>query len=95
MGDRLISLLPCRRVRSEKQTRFTFEIGWQQNQSLYQFAIDRQMRRLKSARQTQRFLSLQGVIQDLFRVGWHLLRSANYRLLRSRSLAVWRTLTAA
>jgi putative transposase len=46
------------------------------------------MRRFKSASQAQRFLSLHGVIQNLFRVGRHLLRSMNYRLLRSRSFEV-------
>jgi len=56
---------------------------------------ERQMRRFKSPRQAQRFLSTHSVIQNLFRVGRHLLRSANHRLLRSRSLAVWRTVTAA
>jgi hypothetical protein len=36
-----------------------------------------------------------GVVQNLFRVGRHLLRSTNHRLLRSRSFAVWQTVTAA
>ena len=56
---------------------------------------ERQMRRFKSPGQAQRFLSVHGVIQNLFRVGRHLLRSSNHRLLRSRSLAVWLTVTAA
>jgi putative transposase len=56
---------------------------------------ERQMRRFKSPSQAQRFLSLQGVIQNLFRVGRHLLRSTNHRLLRSRSFEVWRSVTAA
>ena len=56
---------------------------------------ERQMRRFKSARQAQRFLSLHAVIQNLFRVGRHLLRSMNHQLLRSRSFEVWRTVTAA
>src|SRR5712691_10366803 len=56
---------------------------------------ERQMRRFKSAGQAQRFLSLHGVVQNLFRVGRHLLRSTNHRLLRSRSFAVWQTVTAA
>ena len=56
---------------------------------------ERQMRRFKSAGQAQRFLSLHGVVQNLFRVGRHLLRSTNHRLLRSRFFAVWRTVTAA
>src|SRR5579864_210484 len=56
---------------------------------------ERQMRRFKSPGQAQRFLSLHGVVQNLFRVGRHLLRSANHRLLRSRSFGVWQTVTAA
>ena len=56
---------------------------------------ERQMRRFKSAGQAQRFLSLHGVVQNLFRVGRHLLRSSNHRLLRSRSFATWRTATKA
>ena len=56
---------------------------------------ERQMRRFKSARHAQRFLSLHDAVQNLFRVGRHLLRSSNHRLLRSRSFAVWRTVTAA
>jgi len=56
---------------------------------------ERQMRRFKSARQAQRFLSLHDAVQNLFRVGRHLLRSSNHRLLRSRSFAVWRAVTVA
>src|SRR4051812_11121757 len=56
---------------------------------------ERQMRRFKSAKHAQRFLSVHDAGQNLFRVGRHLLRSSNHRLLRSRSFAVWRTVTAA
>ena len=56
---------------------------------------ERQMRRFKSARHAQRFLSLHDAVRNLFRVGRHLLRSSNHRLLRSRSFAVWREVTAA
>ena len=56
---------------------------------------ERHMRRFKSAGQAQRFLTLHGVVQNLFRVGRHLLRSTNHRLLRSRSFAVWQTVTTA
>jgi hypothetical protein len=56
---------------------------------------ERQMRRFKSARHAQRFLSLHDAVRNLFRVGRHLLRSSNHRLLRSRSFAVWRVVTAA
>jgi putative transposase len=56
---------------------------------------ERQMRRFKSARQAQQFLSLHDAVHNLFRVGRHLMRSSNHRVLRSRSLAVWRAVTMA
>ena len=56
---------------------------------------ERQMRRFKSAAQAQRFLSVHGVILNLFRVGRHLLRPANYRILRERSFLVWSEVTCA
>ena len=46
---------------------------------------ERQMRRFKSAAQAQRFLSVHGPIQNLFRVGRHLLRAVHHRLLRTRA----------
>jgi len=56
---------------------------------------ERQMRRFRSAGQAQRFLSVHGVVQNLFRLGRHHLRSENYRLLRSRSFRDWSEVTAA
>ncbi len=56
---------------------------------------ERQMRRFKSAAQAQRFLSVHGVILNLFRVGRHLLRAANYRILRARAFVVWNAVTCA
>ena len=56
---------------------------------------ERLMRRFKSTGQAQRFLSVHGVVQNLFRLGRHHLRSANYRLLRDRSFRVWSAATAA
>ncbi len=56
---------------------------------------ERQMRRFKSAGQAQHFLSVQGIILNLFRVGRHLLRSEHHRVLRERSLLVWRQETCA
>jgi putative transposase len=56
---------------------------------------ERQMRRFKSAGQAQRFLSVHGVILNLFRLGRHQLRSENYRLLRARSFKDWSAATAA
>jgi putative transposase len=52
------------------------------------------MRRFKFTHQAQRFLSLHDAVHNLFRLGRHLIRSENYRFLRSRSFSVWRTVTA-
>jgi putative transposase len=51
---------------------------------------ERQMRRFKSARQAQRFLSVHGLVGNLFRVGRHLLSSTHHRELRERSFLIWR-----
>ena len=56
---------------------------------------ERQMRRFKSAAQAQRFLSVHGNIQNLFRMGRHLLRSANHRILREHSFPVGHEVTCA
>ena len=56
---------------------------------------ERQMRGFKSAGQAQRFLSVHGVIRNLFNLGRHQLSSANYRLLRERSFKEWSVVTAA
>ncbi len=54
---------------------------------------ERQMRRFKSAAHTQRFLSVHGPVQNLFRVGRHLLRAVHHRLLRTQAFGVWREVT--
>ena len=56
---------------------------------------ERQMRRFKSPAQAQRFLSVHGVINNLFRFGRHLLRAANAGLFRERAFADWQVLTCA
>jgi putative transposase len=56
---------------------------------------ERAMRRFKSMAQAQRFLSVHGITQNLFRVGRHLLRAANYRILRARAFVVWTVETCA
>ena len=56
---------------------------------------ERQMRRFTSVAQAQRFLSVHGIVLNLFRVGRHLLRAAHYRLLRARSLHAWHEVTCA
>jgi putative transposase len=56
---------------------------------------ERQMRRFKSAGQAQRFVSVYGLVRNLFRVGRHLLRAAHHRLLRTRAFLVWNDATYA
>ena len=56
---------------------------------------ERQMRGYKSPDQAQRFLHVHGVIQNLFRLSRHRLRSVHYRMLRARSFTVWAAVTAA
>ncbi len=58
-------------------------------------AQERQMRRFKSPGQAQRFLSVHSQVHNLFRVGRHLLRAANYRILRGRSFEIWQQVTCA
>ena len=54
-----------------------------------------QMRRFKSAAHLQRFAPVHGVVQNLFRVGRHLLRSVHHRLLRTRAFIEWQVATCA
>ena len=56
---------------------------------------ERQMRRFKSARHVQRFLSVHGLVLNLFRVGRHLLRATHHRVLRTHSFCVWDEVTCA
>ena len=56
---------------------------------------ERQMRRFKSVGQAQRFLSVHGLVQNLFRVGRHLLKAAHHRALRTRSFHAWDAVTSA
>ena len=56
---------------------------------------ERQMRKFKSAAQAQRFLSVHGVVRNLFNLGRHRLRSDNYWLLRRRAFATWTEVVAA
>jgi putative transposase len=50
---------------------------------------ERQMQRFKSRAQAQRFLSLHGAVQNLFRFGRHLLRASNARAFRDRAFSAW------
>ena len=54
---------------------------------------ERQMRGFASSAQAQRFLSVHGQVHNLFRVGRHLLRAANYRILRGRAFVAWQEVT--
>ena len=56
---------------------------------------ERQMRRFKSAGQAQRFLSVYGVVGNLFSLGRHLTRAIHYREFRSRAFYEWREVTCA
>ena len=56
---------------------------------------ERQMRRFKSAAHLQRFASVHGVVQNLFRVGRHLLRAVHHRSLRARAFVEWDAVTCA
>jgi putative transposase len=51
---------------------------------------ERQMRKLKSHGQAQRFLSCHGVVNNLFRFGRHLLQVKQYRAFRDRSFLEWK-----
>ena len=50
---------------------------------------ERLMRRFKSVSQAQRFLSVHGVVSNLFGLGRHLLRAKNYRIFRMRAFVRW------
>ena len=56
---------------------------------------ERQMRGFASSGQAQRFLSVHGQVHNLFRLGRHLLRATNYRLLRGHALTTWQEVTCA
>jgi putative transposase len=58
-------------------------------------AQERQMRGFQSPGNAQRFLSVHGQVHNLFRVGRHLLRADNYRVLRARAFMTWQEVTCA
>ena len=47
------------------------------------------MRGFASSTQAQRFLTLHGLTHNLFRLGRHLMKALNYRLLRTQAFQVW------
>ncbi len=50
---------------------------------------ERQMRRFKFQHHAQRFLACHGVVNNLFRLGRHMMKAKNYRTLRNRSFVEW------
>lgn len=56
---------------------------------------EQQMRKFKSARQAQRFLSVHGLVGNLFRFERHLMRTRHYRMFRSRAFTRWQQATCA
>jgi putative transposase len=50
---------------------------------------ERQMRKFKSQGQAQHFLSCHGVVNNLFRLGRHLMKASHYRVFRDRSFVKW------
>ena len=56
---------------------------------------ERQMRKFKSPGQAQRFFAVHDRVQHLFRLGRHLTRAANFRILRLRALGEWQQVTCA
>jgi putative transposase len=55
---------------------------------------ERGMRRFKSSRQAQRFLSIHAAVYNLFNLGRHLLSAIHYRLLRQGAISSWRQAAA-
>ena len=56
---------------------------------------ERQMRGFRSDGHAQRFLSVHGQCNNLFRLGRHLLGVPNYRVLRLRAFQTWTQVTCA
>ncbi len=55
---------------------------------------ERGVRRFKSPRQAQRYLSIHAAVYNLFNLGRHLVSAIHYRLLRQGALLSWRQATA-
>ncbi len=50
---------------------------------------ERGMRRFKSVKQAQRFVSVHAEVHNLFNLGRHLVSAKNYRFFRSRAFSSW------
>ncbi len=55
---------------------------------------ERGMRRFKSTRQAQRFLSTHAAVYNLFNLGRHLISAKHYRFFRQRAFASWKCVAA-
>jgi putative transposase len=55
---------------------------------------ERGMRRFKSMRQAQRFVTAHAAVENLFNLGRHLLRAQHYRNLRDSAFSVWSRVVA-
>ncbi len=55
---------------------------------------ERGVRRFKSPRQAQRFLSIHTAVYNLFNLGRHLVSAIHYRLLRQGAISSWRQAAA-
>ena len=78
-------LLPSVVHRQDRRLNNRAEVSYQPTRQR-----ERQMRRFKSPRHAQRFLSVHGPINDLFRCGRHLMRAAHYRGFREQAFVTWR-----
>ncbi len=56
---------------------------------------ERAMRGFRSSDQAQRFLTLHGLTQNLFRLGRHVMQAVNYRILRAQAFQVWQKVVCA
>jgi putative transposase len=50
---------------------------------------ERQKRKFTSQGQAQRFLSCHGVVNNLFWLGRHLMKTSNYKVFRDRAFVEW------
>ena len=83
-------LIPCVEHFQDKSANNRAEVSHEHTREQ-----ERQMRGFRSPGQAQRFLSVYGQVHNLFRVVRHLLRAANYRILRGRAFATWQEVTCA
>ena len=93
--DKLRSYLAARRTAMPSVVHVTDQYADNRAEVSHQPTRQRehQMRRFKSAAHLQRFVSVHGVVLNLFRLRRHLLRAVHHRLFRTRAFGVWREVT--